>query len=388
MLVESNTPDYQKFVDDIVKQADQGRDIEVVVLDASQDGIAQISQILSQRQDLSAVHLISHGADGEVQLGATSLNFESLLKNAAQIKEWGKAFSAHGDLLIYGCDVAQQADGKALVDALSRLTGADVAASEDLTGAAVKDGNWDLEYQAGAIEAGVAVSPLGQQQWQWLLDITTGLKGHWKFDANANDFSGNNYNGTLTNGALIDTTGGTNKVGAGKLSVDGVNDYVDMSAYVANFASMTQGTISAWIKTTDTTGTIFGFVDTADADSATWLWMSNGKLDWAVYENNTGLVEAKSTAAVNDGNWHHVAVTVDASGNKLFIDGVQAGVTYAKGNASSTNFFSSVTGVDIMRIGIDQNNAGLRDAFAGLIDDVRVYDRALSAEEVALLATP
>jgi hypothetical protein len=86
VLVESNTPDYQKLIEDIVKQAGDGRSIEVVVLDASKDGIAQISDILSQRQDLSAVHLISHGADGQVQLGTTGLNFDTLLKNANAIK--------------------------------------------------------------------------------------------------------------------------------------------------------------------------------------------------------------------------------------------------------------------------------------------------------------
>ena len=59
VLVETNTPDYQKLVDDIVQQRGEGRDIEVVVLDASQDGIAQISDIMAARQDLDAVHLIS-----------------------------------------------------------------------------------------------------------------------------------------------------------------------------------------------------------------------------------------------------------------------------------------------------------------------------------------
>ena len=58
------------------------------------------------------------------------------------------------------------------------------------------------------------------------LDITTGLKGLWQFDANPNDASGNGYNGTLTGGASIDTTAATNKIGAGKLSLDGINDYV------------------------------------------------------------------------------------------------------------------------------------------------------------------
>ena len=150
VLVETNTPDYQKLVDDILKQGGDGRDIEVVLLDASKDGIQQITDILAARQDLSAVHLISHGADGQVQLGTTQLDFDTLLKNATQIKGWGKSLSADADILIYGCDVAQQADGKALVDALARLTGADVAASDDLTGAAEQGARLEARVPDGS----------------------------------------------------------------------------------------------------------------------------------------------------------------------------------------------------------------------------------------------
>jgi VCBS repeat-containing protein len=162
VIVDANTPDYEKLVDDITKQGGADRSIEVVVLDAGRDGIAQITDILAQHQDLAAVHLISHGADGEVQLGSGKLNFAELVKNASAIKGWGDAFTADGDLLIYGCDVAEHADGKALVDALARLTGADVAASEDLTGAAAQGGDWNLEYQVGKIETTLAISAAEQ----------------------------------------------------------------------------------------------------------------------------------------------------------------------------------------------------------------------------------
>ncbi len=69
MLVETDTPDYQKLVDDVIRQAGDGRDIEVVLLDAGKDGIKQITDILAARKDLSAVHLIAHGADGAGAVG-------------------------------------------------------------------------------------------------------------------------------------------------------------------------------------------------------------------------------------------------------------------------------------------------------------------------------
>jgi len=129
--------------------------------------------VLAGQKDVSAVHLISHGSDGEVHLGSSLLNFDSLLKNAAQIKGWGQSLASGADLMIYGCNVAQNDDGKALVDALSRLTGADVAASEDATGALSHGYNWDLEYQAGLIETQGAISYSAQLDWQHILNTYT-----------------------------------------------------------------------------------------------------------------------------------------------------------------------------------------------------------------------
>jgi parallel beta-helix repeat protein len=214
----------------------------------------------------------------------------------------------------------------------------------------------------------------------------TNLIGHWKFDADANDFSGNGYNGTLTNGSLIDTAGGTNQIGAGKLSLDGVDDYVDLTVHRSHFASLSQGTIAAWVKTSDNLGTIFELDDTADVDSYASFYTSGGNLVFEVYENDARIFGVRSTVNIHDNAWHHVAVTVDAGGNKLFIDGVQASVTYSTGSASSATFFSSVSGVDTMQIGVSQNNAGLRDRMVGLIDDVRVYNGALANSEIAALA--
>src|SRR5262249_33993554 len=129
VFVDTAVPDYQKLVHDITANSSAQHRYDVVLLKPGTDGIKQITQTLAGMHDLSAVHIISHGADGEVQLGGTTLNFDSLLKNASQIKSWSNALTPGADILLYGCDVAEYADGKALVNALSRLTGADVAAS-------------------------------------------------------------------------------------------------------------------------------------------------------------------------------------------------------------------------------------------------------------------
>ncbi|MGB7989486.1 MAG: DUF4347 domain-containing protein, partial [Candidatus Methylophosphatis roskildensis] len=388
VFIDKRVDDYQLLVDDLLSHNDGSRQVEIFLLDPNRDGVAQIGQVLAQRHDISAVHLISHGADGSVQLGSGTLDAATLARDAEAIARWGTSLTQDADLLIYGCDVAEHADGRALISALSRLTGADVAASTNLTGNADLGGDWKLEFQVGQIDFNVAMSEEVQLNWQGQLDTTTGLVGHWTLDANANDSSGNNYNGTLTGNAAIDTNAGTNKVGAGKLTLDGSGDYVDLTAYRANFTSLTQGTIAGWVKTGSAgEGHIFGTDNTAFSSAYTALFVYQNKLNYWVANSGTYLLRAQTTTSVNDNVWHHVAVTVDATGNKLFIDGSQAAVTYTTGNASTQKFLSDVTGVNFMSIGIDKDTSGLNSGLLGLLDDVRVYDRALSAADIAALAT-
>jgi uncharacterized delta-60 repeat protein len=386
-FVDTNVEGYQQLVDDLIQQNNANKQIEVVLLTANRDGLGQISETLKYRQGIDAIHIFSYGRDGAVELGGVWHNTLSLEAQSSQISQWTTALTMDADILLYGCNVAGNSDGELFVNRLSQLSGADVNASEDLTGNTALGGDWQLEYRDGNIETTVALSQTAQQNWAGLLDITTGLLGHWQFDANATDASGNNYSGTLTNGALIDTTAGTNKEGAGKLSLDGVNDYVDLSTHRANFTSLTQGTVAMWIKTTDTSAELFSLSDVADNNSLAALWVTaSGKIGFDVWENNANLLQVDSVANINDGQWHHVAVTVGASGNKLYIDGVQASVTYVAGNAASTTFFANVTGVDVMQIGRNSNSGGGRLYYTGLLDDARVYNRALTAADIALLA--
>ncbi|WP_418316904.1 putative Ig domain-containing protein [Piscinibacter sakaiensis] len=153
VFVDSDLSGIDQLLLDLQTQRSAGRPIEIVLIGAEQDGIALISQTLAGRSDIGAVHVLAHGSDGVLQLGSSRLDETSLLSRAAEIGGWGSALTADADLLLYGCDVAQTALGEAFVRDLALLTGADVAASADLTGAAALGGNWTLEKQTGRIEA-------------------------------------------------------------------------------------------------------------------------------------------------------------------------------------------------------------------------------------------
>ena len=173
IFIDAGVQDYEQLVDDLSAGTGDGVRVEVFILDNSRDGIEQISEVLANYNDIDAVHLVSHGADGLVQLGNARLNPETLDSYADDIEGWQDALTDKADILFYGCDLAAGEDGRALMESLTFLTGADVAASVDLTGNTSKGGDWDMEYTTGTIEAGVAFSIDVQQNWSNVLATET-----------------------------------------------------------------------------------------------------------------------------------------------------------------------------------------------------------------------
>lgn len=157
------------LIEDLLAMNAPDRDIQVILLRSDGDGIAQISAALSQREGIDAVHLLSHGADGSIRVGGVSLDFDSLLARAGQVREWRDALSAQADIFLYGCDVARSPLGQSMVEALARLTGADVSASSDVTGARAAGGDWQLEYTHGDTDAALVLGFLQPVAWQGVL---------------------------------------------------------------------------------------------------------------------------------------------------------------------------------------------------------------------------
>ena len=109
--------------------------------------------VLRDRSDIDALHIVSHGDQGSLELGSSVLNQNTMESEYAnELAAIGGALSDHGDILIYGCDFAAGPGGSAAAALLADLTGAEVAASTDDTGAADKGGDWDLEHETGSIE--------------------------------------------------------------------------------------------------------------------------------------------------------------------------------------------------------------------------------------------
>jgi hypothetical protein len=210
---------------------------------------------------------------------------------------------------------------------------------------------------------------------------STGLVAAFSFDASSGtsvtDASGNGHTGTLVNGPVWTAGRYGNAV-----SFDGVNDYVN----VANPGTMNFGTsdfsFTAWAKRGAT-----GAKHTIFSKTASGSWGSRGKEFFISGTDNTlafrgygSVGEVHSSGGIpDDGNWHHVAVTFVNSSNAvtLYIDGIPSG--------SGTLSLPADRSTHVVRIGTSARMNYLK----GLIDDVRIYNRALGQVEIQnLMTTP
>jgi hypothetical protein len=123
----------------------------VLIIRSDTDGVEQIAAYLaSTGLTYDSLHILSHGSEGAIYLGTTRLSAENLTSYGQALKQIGASLSESADILVYGCNVAQGEVGVAFINSLAQVIGADVAASDDLTGLA---GDSDLEFHSGTVES-------------------------------------------------------------------------------------------------------------------------------------------------------------------------------------------------------------------------------------------
>ena len=166
IFIDTATPDYQLLIQDVLANVSADRTFEIITIDSNDNGIQIISDTLATRNNVDAVHLISHGSDGNVNLGNVKLNHNTLPTFEAAITQWGDAFTADGDLLIYGCNFAATEDGRTLAAKISSLAEIDVASSDNSTGGADLNADWVLEQIVGTVETSVPFSEQLQDTYQ------------------------------------------------------------------------------------------------------------------------------------------------------------------------------------------------------------------------------
>ncbi len=209
-------------------------------------------------------------------------------------------------------------------------------------------------------------------------DISTGLIGWWKFDessgTSAIDSSTGGNTGTLQN----NPTRVAGKLGNALTFVGTSLQYVDLGTAISPGS---QATFAFWIKTTSTTANerVFG-KETSDYDTPFVFWKPPGGNAYNFFTSKSAGGNAYadvsiSATGINNGAWHHIVATVSSTTITTYLDNVQKNTgAWTHGiKASSENTF------------VGWSAYPSTTYFNGTLDEVRIYDRALSAEDVAQL---
>ena len=201
-----------------------------------------------------------------------------------------------------------------------------------------------------------------------------GLVGWWKLDGASSgsiangttvgleDSSGQSNNGTASNANGTGMAWTTAKIGVGAVNFDGVDDYVNIGG-PASLTNILPFSIAVWMKTPAGVDTYRAIVGESGQQEFTKYW---GQLNY--YDNGDNI----GTATLSANTWYHAVLTVTATTKTLYLNGAVDG-TFTTGS------FNSFT---VNAIG--QNGAS-GEYYDSTLDDVRIYNRALSASEVAQL---
>ena len=225
--------------------------------------------------------------------------------------------------------------------------------------------------------------------------LQNGLVGHWKFDetngTTAHDSSGNEYDAILfgtSNGSGSWVDGKVN----GAIDLDGSNDYLAIKNLFYNQAGQIPAvSISVWFKTTKSTEAYIVSYDRSENWRLSMGGMNNNKkLFFATSNNANGTSDRYGATILNDNQWHHVVVTYDkVTSKKIF---------YLNGSVDATHTVHSNRPLGrgaVTRYGtigttneddtFNHSGTTRQDYFNGLLDDLRLYDRAISLSEVGML---
>ena len=146
VIVDWTVTDYQTLIKEI------NPNTPVIVLQPGQSGLAGLAKVLAGFENLDAIHLVTHGWGGALQLGGQLVTDATLAAQASDVQAIANALKAGGDLMLYGCSVANGDAGQQFVNDLVQMLGdVDVAATTDKTGPTQLGGDWDLEWASGEV---------------------------------------------------------------------------------------------------------------------------------------------------------------------------------------------------------------------------------------------
>lgn len=213
-------------------------------------------------------------------------------------------------------------------------------------------------------------------------DINEGLIGSYPFNGNANDESGNEFHGTIDGPSL--TTDRFDEAESA-FYFDGNDDFIDLHDNY-NFDFNLAFSICSWIKTNEIDGlrTILSKAENTRNSNNLYLLTIHFQYPRGVVRDTVGQdINVLASMPVTNNQWHFLCLTYDGSiegnGLKIYVDGI------FNSNGIKTGTPLSMGTSDGAAIGCEAVGFRSRNYFHGTIDDIRIYNRVLSDEEIKIL---
>ncbi len=362
VIVSGTVKDSKVIIDSLAEGT------EVLVLDNESDVLDQINEYLDKSAvKYDAIHVVSHGGDGYLVLNNSVIDMESLQADPASWAAIGEHVSEDGDIMLYGCNVAQTENGKAFANQLASLTGADIAASVDVTGG---DYGWELEYVTNAVATPVLSFTNYNARLASLTLVESG-SGEDR-DWNVNLHAAGTYYGFATGTTLTNSDGTTVESAVGQLYTVTVTEKAGEggapptyeykysvepekgnSVYVLAQAVASEGSDTITVLASDISGNA-ELGNIAPAVNAGGLSISLGENVSASFNAATNLTGSLSITGSSNN------VLTQIGGNFRVTNG---------GSVTISGSFSSVNLRDIEVVG-----GGSQFAIEGTVADIRISD--------------
>ncbi len=265
---------------------------EIFWLDTQRSGMEQLAGICKWLRNVQTVHLFSHGGSGYLVLGTDVIQTDTIAHYAAQFQSIANSLAPGADLILYGCNVAEGEDGQALIQSISKLTGADVTASTDTTGAEALGGDWEMEASVGTIESkSVAIPEYVGTLNNYIVtnanDSGAGSLRQAILDSNGHSgadtiaFSSTLSGGTIYVGSTIQITDNLTIIGPGpsRLTLDG-------SGCSGRMIQVNDGSYSNAPKTISISG--MTIENSASSNPMIDAYGENLNVNHMIFQNNSG----------------------------------------------------------------------------------------------------
>ncbi|WGD54678.1 Ig-like domain-containing protein [Bradyrhizobium sp. CB1650] len=335
-------------------------EVEPIVLSTDAPAPRQMAEVLQHRSDLAAIHLIAHGAPGQVNCGASALALETIEHDGEDLATIGRALGDGGSLQLWACNAARGERGATFVDALARATGVEVLAATGLVGAAALGGDWELRARSGASEARAPLTAHGMANYVAVMATKTWTGGGTTSNPNtANWSSSGSWSPSGAPAAGDDVVIGGNSGGSYTVTLDVASATPALNSLTINFTGNTATLSIGSGKTLNVTNTV-------SLTGTNTISMSGGMVNAGTLTLTGASANVTGFGTLNVSGHYTSTGRLTATGGTLDVFGtVDSGVVLTIGTSPNSNLKIEGTATSAAAISISNANQTLEIGAGG-----------------------